>query len=42
MALVTKSIKGTQDTLPSESYKIQFVEQSVLEIAKNYGYKEEN
>ncbi len=40
MALVTKSIKGTQDTLPSESYKIQFVEQSVLEIAKNYGYKE--
>ncbi len=40
MALVTKSIKGTQDTLPSESYKVQFVEQSVLEIAKNYGYKE--
>ena len=40
MALVTKSIKGTQDTLPSESYTIQFVEQSVLEIAKNYGYKE--
>ncbi len=40
MALVTKSIKGTQDILPSESYKIQFVEQSVLEIAKNYGCKE--
>lgn len=40
MALVTKSIKGTQDTLPSESYKIQFVEQTVLEVAKNYGYKE--
>lgn len=40
MALVTKSIKGTQDTLPNESYKIQFVEQTVLEVAKNYGYKE--
>lgn len=40
MALITKSIKGTQDTLPSESYKVQFIEQSVLEIAKNYGYKE--
>ncbi len=40
MALVTKSIKGTQDTLPNESYKIQFVEQTVLETAKNYGYKE--
>lgn len=40
MALVTKSIKGTQDTLPAESYKVQFIEQSVLEIAKNYGYKE--
>ncbi len=40
MALVTKSIKGTQDILPQESYKIQFVEQTVLETAKNYGYKE--
>lgn len=40
MAAITKSIKGTQDTLPSESYKVQFIEQSVLEIAKNYGYKE--
>ncbi len=40
MALVTKSIKGTQDTLPNESYKVQFLEQTVLETAKNYGYKE--
>lgn len=40
MALVTKSIKGTQDTLPNESHKIQFVEQKILEIANNYGYKE--
>lgn len=40
MALITKSIKGTQDTLPNESYKVQFVEQTLLETAKNYGYKE--
>lgn len=40
MALVTKAIKGTQDTLPNESYKVQFIEQTVLEIAGNYGFKE--
>ncbi len=40
MALVTKSIKGTQDTLPGESYKVQFIENTVLETAGNYGYKE--
>ena len=40
MALVTKSIKGTLDTLPSESHKVQFLEQTFLEIAGNYGYKE--
>ncbi len=40
MALVTKSIKGTQDTLPNESHKIQYVERTVLETAENYGYKE--
>lgn len=40
MALITKSIKGTQDVLPNESYKIQFVEQSALEIAANCGFKE--
>lgn len=40
MALVTKSIKGTQDTLPADVHKVQFVEQTVLEIAGNYGYRE--
>ena len=35
MALVTKSIKGTLDVLPNESYKRQFVEHSCLEIAEN-------
>ncbi len=40
MALVTKSIKGTLDLLPNESYKRQFVEHTCLEIAQNFGYKE--
>ena len=40
MALITKSIKGTQDTLPSESHKVRFVEQTALEIAGNCGFRE--
>lgn len=40
MALITKSIKGTLDLLPNESYKRQFVEHTCLEIAQNFGYKE--
>ncbi len=40
MALVTKSIKGTLDLLPNESYKRQFIEHTCLEIAQNFGYKE--
>ncbi len=40
MALITKSIKGTLDLLPNESYKRQFIEHTCLEIAQNFGYKE--
>ena len=40
MALITKSIKGTQDILPSESHKVRFVEQTALEIAGNCGFRE--
>ncbi|MGN1419113.1 MAG: histidine--tRNA ligase [Acutalibacteraceae bacterium] len=40
MALITKSIKGTQDVLPAQSYKNQFIEQTALEIAGNYGFHE--
>ena len=40
MALLTQSIKGTQDTLPAESYKNQYMEQSMLEIAQHFGYHE--
>ena len=40
MALVTKAIKGTQDLLPADSYKNRYVEQSMLDIASKFGYKE--
>ena len=33
MALITNAIKGTQDTLPNESYKIQYIELSARETA---------
>ena len=35
-----KAIKGTKDILPLESHKIQFIEQSALDIAKSYGFLE--
>ena len=40
MALVTKAIKGTQDILPNEVYKNQFIEQTVLDIAGKFGFRE--
>lgn len=32
--------RGTQDILPGESYKWQFIEKKLHEIAKNYNYEE--
>ena len=40
MALEIKSIKGTADVLPSESYKWQVVERLFLDTAKLYGFGE--
>ena len=40
MALITNAIKGTLDTLPSSSYKIQYIEAAMREIAENYGFYE--
>ncbi|MBR5441900.1 MAG: histidine--tRNA ligase [Clostridia bacterium] len=40
MAVSIKAIKGTKDTLPSESYKIQYIEQAALDVAKAYGFHE--
>ncbi len=40
MALLTQGIKGTQDVLPSESGRWQFVEQKLIENARLFGFKE--
>ncbi len=40
MSLITRSIKGTQDVLPSESYKWQHIEHICLETARLHGYSE--
>lgn len=40
MQISVKGIKGTQDVLPNESHKIQFVEKSAMEIAETFGFKE--
>ena len=40
MGLTIQSIKGTQDVLPAESHKIQFLESTAREIAANYGFRE--
>ncbi|MBQ6266034.1 MAG: histidine--tRNA ligase [Clostridia bacterium] len=40
MALITKAIKGTQDILPAESGRRRLVENSIFEIAENFGFRE--
>lgn len=40
MALITKAIKGTQDVLPKDSSRWQYVEKQLLETARLHGFKE--
>ena len=40
MALITKKIKGTEDVLPKQSYRWQFIENVMREEARIYGFKE--
>ena len=40
MKLLTKAVRGTQDILPSDSYKFRFVQDIMLNEAKLYGFKE--
>ena len=40
MALLTKAPRGTQDTLPGESYKLRSLENSLAETAGNFGFRE--
>ncbi len=40
MAEINRAVKGTNDILPSEIYKWQFVENKMLETAKLFGFEE--
>ncbi len=40
MAEIIKAVKGTNDVLPENSYKWQYIEQTLLDIASLYGYRE--
>ena len=40
MALITKKVKGTEDVLPKDSYKWQFVEEIMRKEAQAFGFKE--
>ncbi len=40
MSVITKKIKGTEDVLPKQSYRWQFVENIMREEAANFGFKE--
>ena len=40
MAATIQAIKGTKDTLPAESHKIQYVERTALETAAAFGFHE--
>ena len=40
MALITKKVYGTEDVLPGDSYKWQFIEDVMRKEALSYGFKE--
>ncbi len=40
MALITKAPRGTQDVLPAQSHKWQYIEQTALSVARDFGYRE--
>ncbi len=40
MAEINRAVKGTNDILPSESHKWQFVEKTLLDTAGLYGFRE--
>ena len=38
MKLLLKGPRGTQDVLPSDSYKWQFIEKNMMQIVSKYGF----
>ena len=39
MDLITQAPRGTQDVLPDSSHKWQYVEQTALAIARDFGFR---
>ena len=39
MAIITKAPRGTQDLLPSNGFREQFIEKNLTDISSYYGYK---
>lgn len=40
MELITQAPRGTEDVLPADSHKWQYVEQTALGVARDFGYRE--
>ena len=40
MALLTKAPRGTQDTLPGDSYRIRQIEDTLISVAQLFGFRE--
>lgn len=40
MAEINKAVKGTQDVLPSDSYRWQFIESKMIKTAELFGFRE--
>ncbi len=40
MDLITQAPRGTEDVLPADSYKWQYIEQTALGVAQDFGYRE--
>ena len=40
MDLITQAPRGTQDVLPGDSYRWQYVERTALSVAEDFGYRE--
>lgn len=40
MDAMYKAVRGTQDVLPADSGKWQYMEQTALSVAQDFGYRE--
>ena len=40
MALLTSAPRGTQDVIPAQSRKWQYIEQTALEVGRLFGFSE--